>query len=57
MEMSRCSETRIETGWLGLGGVILHDVAGSGNLTSTKLYGSVAYHQMINAGSLAQRRL
>src|SRR6266496_4693961 len=43
---------RIETGWMGLGGVILHDVAGSGNLTSTKVYGSVAYHQMINAGSL-----
>ena len=40
------------TGWMGLGGVILHDVAGSGNLTSTKIYGSVAYHQMINAGSL-----
>jgi len=43
---------RIETGWMGLGGVILHDVAGSGNLTSTRVYGSVAYHQMINAGSL-----
>jgi type IX secretion system PorP/SprF family membrane protein len=40
------------TGWLGVGGLILHDVAGSGNLTSTKIYGSVAYHQMINAGSL-----
>jgi type IX secretion system PorP/SprF family membrane protein len=40
------------TGWLGLGGVILRDVAGSGNLTSTKIYGSVAYHQMVNAGSL-----
>jgi len=40
------------TGWLGVGGLILHDVAGSGNLTSTKVYGSVAYHQMINAGSL-----
>jgi type IX secretion system PorP/SprF family membrane protein len=40
------------TGWMGLGGVILRDVAGSGNLTSTKVYGSVAYHQMINAGSL-----
>src|SRR5512147_1581901 len=25
---------RIETGWLGLGGVILRDVAGSGSLTS-----------------------
>jgi len=43
---------RFETGWLGLGGVILRDVAGSGNLTSTKVYGSVAYHQMINSGSL-----
>lgn len=43
---------RIETGWMGLGGVILRDVAGSGNLTSTKAYASVAYHQMINEGSL-----
>jgi type IX secretion system PorP/SprF family membrane protein len=40
------------TGWMGVGGVILRDVAGSGNLTSTKLYGSVAYHQMLNLGSL-----
>lgn len=40
------------TGWMGLGGVILRDVAGTGVLTSTKVYGSVAYHQMINAGSL-----
>lgn len=40
------------TGWLGVGGVILRDVAGSGNLTSTKVYGSVAYHQTIDAGSL-----
>ncbi len=36
----------------GCWGLILRDVAGSGNLTSTKVYGSVAYHQMINAGSL-----
>ena len=43
---------KIETGWMGLGGVILHDVAGSGNLTSTEIYSSVAYHQMINSGSL-----
>ncbi len=40
------------TGWMGLGGVILRDVAGTGNLTSTKIYGSIAYHQMIGAGSL-----
>src|ERR1044072_3159849 len=33
---------RIESGWLGLGGVILRDVAGAGRLTSTKVYGSVA---------------
>ena len=40
------------SGWLGLGGVILRDVAGTGSLTSTKVYGSVAYHQMVNQGSL-----
>jgi len=38
---------RIESGWVGLGGVILRDVAGSGKLTSTKVYGSAAYHQMV----------
>lgn len=39
-------------GWLGVGGLILRDVAGSGNLTSTRVYGSVAYHQMLDLGSL-----
>jgi len=43
---------RFENGWVGLGGVILRDVAGSGNLTSTKIYGSVAYHQMLGYSSL-----
>lgn len=43
---------RFENGWIGAGGVILRDVAGSGNLTSTKVYGSVAYHQMLGYGSL-----
>ncbi len=43
---------RIETGWMGAGLVILHDVAGSGNLTSSKVYGSVAYHQMLGYASL-----
>ncbi|MBL7769590.1 MAG: PorP/SprF family type IX secretion system membrane protein [Flavipsychrobacter sp.] len=43
---------RIESGWLGVGGVILRDVAGSGNLTSTKVYGSLAYHQMLGLSSL-----
>jgi type IX secretion system PorP/SprF family membrane protein len=43
---------RIESGWLGAGGVILRDVAGSGSLTSTKVYGSIAYHQMISDAHL-----
>jgi type IX secretion system PorP/SprF family membrane protein len=43
---------RIETGWLGLGGVILHDVAGTGSLTSTKVYASIAYHQELGLSSL-----
>jgi type IX secretion system PorP/SprF family membrane protein len=43
---------RIESGWLGIGGVLLHDAAGSGSLSSTKLYGSVAYHQMIGEAHL-----
>ena len=45
-------QNREETGWLGAGGLILRDVAGSSVLTSTKVYGSLAYHQMINNGSL-----
>jgi type IX secretion system PorP/SprF family membrane protein len=43
---------KLENGWLGLGGVILSDVAGSGSLRSTKLYGSIAYHQMLGNSSL-----
>ena len=43
---------RFENGWVGVGGTILRDVAGSGNLTSTKAYGSVAYHQAVGLGSL-----
>ena len=43
---------RFENGWLGLGAVVLRDVAGSGNLTSTKIYGSLAYHQMLGYSSL-----
>jgi type IX secretion system PorP/SprF family membrane protein len=45
-------KNRDQTGWVGLGGLVLRDVAGSGNLTSTKLYGSVAYHQMLGYSSL-----
>ena len=43
---------RIENGWMGVGGVILRDDAGSGTLTSTEAYGSVAYHQMVGYSSL-----
>ncbi|UAY52683.1 PorP/SprF family type IX secretion system membrane protein [Ferruginibacter albus] len=43
---------KFENGWLGLGGVILSDVAGSGNMRSTKVYGSLAYHQMLGESSL-----
>ena len=43
---------RLENGWLGLGAVILNDKAGSGSLTSTKIYGSLAYHQMLGLSSL-----
>ena len=45
-------KNKSENGWLGLGGVILKDVAGSGNLTSTKVYGSIAYHQTLGYSSL-----
>src|SRR6185436_5316950 len=45
-------QNRNDNGWMGIGGLILRDVAGTGNLTSTKIYGSVAYHQMLNLGSL-----
>ncbi len=43
---------KLETGWLGLGGVILSDVAGSGSLRSNKIYGSIAYHQQLGLSSL-----
>ena len=43
---------KLENGWLGLGGVILRDQAGSGSLTSTKAYASIAYHQMLGYSSL-----
>ena len=43
---------RLENGWLGLGAVVLSDVAGAGSLRSTKVYGSLAYHQMLGNSSL-----
>lgn len=43
---------KFENGWLGVGVSLLKDVAGSGNLSSTKVYASVAYHQLIGISSL-----
>lgn len=43
---------KLENGWLGLGALVLNDQAGTGSLTSTKVYGSVAYHQMLGLSSL-----
>ncbi|MES2429511.1 MAG: PorP/SprF family type IX secretion system membrane protein [Bacteroidota bacterium] len=43
---------QFENGWMGLGGVILSDVAGTGTLRSTKAYASLAYHQMLGEASL-----
>lgn len=45
-------QNRDNDGWLGVGGLILRDVAGSGNLTTTRIYGSVAYHQSLSLSSL-----
>jgi type IX secretion system PorP/SprF family membrane protein len=43
---------RFDNGWIGIGGALLRDVAGSGNLTTTRAFGSVAYHQALGLGSL-----
>jgi type IX secretion system PorP/SprF family membrane protein len=38
---------RFDNGWVGIGGALYRDEAGSGNLSSTRAYLSAAYHQMI----------
>jgi type IX secretion system PorP/SprF family membrane protein len=43
---------RFENGWVGAGLALLKDEAGSGDLSSTKVYGSLAYHQMLGYNSL-----
>ena len=45
-------KNKFENGWIGVGAVLLNDVAGTGNLTSTKTYLNVAYHQMIDDNNL-----
>lgn len=49
---ARVLEDRFENGWLGIGGSIIKDVAGSGSLSKTGAYGSIAYHQMVGYNSL-----
>ncbi len=43
---------RFDNGWVGIGGAILRDVAGAGNLMATRAFGSVAYHQLLGLSSL-----
>ena len=50
---ARIMQDRFENGWLGIGGVILKDLAGgAGSLTATGVTGSIAYHQMLGYNSL-----
>jgi hypothetical protein len=43
---------RFENGWVGMADLCLKDVAGSGSLTSTSGFASIAYHQMVGYNSL-----
>ena len=43
---------RFDNGWVGLGGTMYKDEAGSGGLSSLKGYFSTAYHQMLGYSSL-----
>jgi type IX secretion system PorP/SprF family membrane protein len=43
---------KFENGWMGVGGALLKDQAGTGNLTSTRGFASIAYHQMLGFNSL-----
>lgn len=43
---------RFNNGWMGIGGSVVKDVAGSGVLATTKSFLSMAYHQMIGNTSL-----
>jgi type IX secretion system PorP/SprF family membrane protein len=43
---------KIPSGWVGIGGMLLQDRAGIGQLRSTKISVSIAYHQMLGFTSL-----
>jgi type IX secretion system PorP/SprF family membrane protein len=46
------SRNKLQNGWFGAGGMLLRDEAGTGALLSTKVYGSLAYHQIIGEANL-----
>ena len=43
---------KLDNSWLGIGGALMTDAAGTGNLTATTVQLSVAYHQMLEEKSL-----
>jgi type IX secretion system PorP/SprF family membrane protein len=43
---------RFENGWVGIGAALYKDVAGSGSLSTTSGFASIAYHQMLGYNSL-----
>lgn len=43
---------RFDNAWVGVGASLLKDAAGSGNLSATKAYASIAYHQVVGLNSL-----
>jgi type IX secretion system PorP/SprF family membrane protein len=43
---------KLENGWIGAGLVLENDVAGSGSLRTSRIYGSIAYHKMLGLSSL-----
>lgn len=43
---------RFDNAWVGVGAAVMKDVAGAGNLSATKAYASVAYHQVVGLNSL-----
>ena len=45
-------QNQFDYAWAGIGGFLLSDVAGSGNLRTTKAYVSFSFHQMLGQSSL-----
>ncbi|MFY7964776.1 MAG: PorP/SprF family type IX secretion system membrane protein [Chitinophagaceae bacterium] len=43
---------KLENSWVGVGAILLNDVAGTGTLTSVKSFLNLAYHQQLNDNNL-----